>query len=79
VVCDEAEILTDKKRESENAQKEAFEQWKKECGVILKPCPSCGAVIERTTGCSVCPLSISSESVPFEFSIKLFSPYVFAF
>jgi hypothetical protein len=52
VVCDEAEQLTDKKIESENAQREAFEKWKTESGTILKSCPKCGAVIERNGGCS---------------------------
>lgn len=52
VVCDEAEELTEKKRESENMQREAFELWKKDGGVVVKGCPKCGAVIERNGGCS---------------------------
>jgi len=50
--CNEAEELTEKKRASEREMAEEFEKWKLTSNIVLKMCPGCGALIERTDGCS---------------------------
>jgi len=52
--CEEAEGTTEKKMESELEQKPMFEQWVKEqwVGDMVKSCPRCNAVIEKSGGCS---------------------------
>jgi ribosomal protein L32 len=52
VLCENAVGLTERQLVSAEEQKGAFQEWLQDKGILVKTCPSCGAVIEKDGGCS---------------------------